>query len=160
MDWLLGIGIALIILGFICAAVEMSIPGFGVPGIVAVICMVSGIFFTADTVMEGIFIALVLLVLLGAMLVIILWLLAKGKLRSPLILREEQRRDQGYIGSSDLTYLLGKRGLALTDLRPSGAGDFDGVRFDVLSEGDYIEKGSELEIIKVGGSKLIVKQAD
>ncbi|MBQ6875967.1 MAG: NfeD family protein, partial [Lachnospiraceae bacterium] len=114
----------------------------------------------ADTVMEGIFIALVLLVLLGAMLVIILWLLAKGKLRSPLILREEQRRDQGYIGSSDLTYLLGKRGVALTDLRPSGAGDFDGVRFDVLSEGEYIEKGSELEIIKVGGSKLIVKQAD
>lgn len=160
MDWLLGIGIALIILGFICAAVEMSIPGFGIPGIAAVICMVSGIFFTADTVMEGIFIALVLLVLLGAMLVIILWLLAKGKLRSPLILREEQKKEQGYIGSSDLTYLLKKKGMAATDLRPSGVGDFDGVRFDVLSEGDYIEKGSALEIVRVSGSKLIVKKVD
>ena len=160
MDWLLGIGIALIILGFICAAVEMSIPGFGLPGIAAVICMVVGIFLAADTVMEGIFLALVLLVLLGAMLTIILWLLAKGKLRSPLILREEQKKEQGYIGSSDLTYLLGKRGTATTDLRPSGVGDFDGVRFDVLSEGDYIEKGTALEIVRVNGSKLIVKQTD
>ncbi len=160
MDWMLGLGIALIILGFICAAIEMSIPGFGIPGIVAVICMVVGIFFTADTVTEGIFIALIILVLLGAMLVTILWLLAKGKLRSPLILREEQKKEQGYIGSSDLTYLLGKRGTAITDLRPSGAGDFDGVRFDVLSEADYIEKGTELEIVRVNGSKLLVKQAD
>ena len=160
MDWMLGLGIALIILGFICAAFEMSVPGFGIPGVAAVICMVVGIFFTADTVLEGIFIALIILVLLGAMLVIILWLFAKGKLRSPLILREEQKKEQGYIGSSDLTYLLGKKGTAITDLRPSGAGDFDGVRFDVLSEADYIEKGKALEIVKVNGSKLIVKQAE
>ena len=160
MDWMLGLGIALIILGFICAAIEMSVPGFGIPGVAAVICMVVGIFFTADTMLEGIFIALIILVLLGAMLVTILWLFAKGKLRSPLILREEQKREQGYIGSSDLTYLLGKKGTAITDLRPSGAGDFDGVRFDVLSEADYIEKGTALEIVKVNGSKLLVRQAE
>lgn len=160
MDWILGLGIALLILGFIFAAIEMSVPGFGIPGIASMICLLGGIFCTADTVLEGIFITLIVLVVLGAMMVIILWLFAKGKLRSPLILKEEQKKEQGYISSSDLTYLLGKRGEAITDLRPSGAGDFDGVRFDVLSEADYIEKGAKLEIVKVNGSKLLVKQVD
>ena len=94
------------------------------------------------------------------MLAVILWLLSKGKLRSPIILKEEQKKDQGFISNSDLTYLLGKKGTAITDLRPSGAGDFDGVRFDVVTEGGYIERGTEIEIIKVKGSRLVVKASD
>lgn len=160
MDWIFGIGIALLILGFVCAVVEIAVPGFGIPGIAAVICLISGIFCVSDSVMEGIFVTLVVMVLLGTIMTTILWLLAKGKLRSPLILREAQKKEQGYISSSDLTYLLGKRGRAITDLRPSGAADFDEVRFDVLSEADYIEKGAALEIVKVNGSKMIVKQVD
>lgn len=160
MEWILGLGIALLILGFVFAAVEMAVPGFGLPGIVSAICLIVGIFCTADSVMEGIFITLIVLAGLGLMMAIILWLLSKGKFRSPLILKEEQKKEQGYISSADLKYLLGKRGEAITDLRPSGAGDFDGVRFDVLSEADYIRKGAALEIVKVNGSKLIVKQID
>ena len=37
-------------------------------------------------------------------------------------------------------------------------GNFDGVSFDVLSEGKYISKGAKLEIIKVSGSRLIVRE--
>ena len=56
------------------------------------------------------------------------------------------------------SYLLGKKGVAETDLRPTGVGNFEGVNFDVISEGKYISKGTNLEIIKVNGSKLIVKE--
>ena len=58
----------------------------------------------------------------------------------------------------DLQYLLGKKGIAETDLRPTGVGNFEGVNFDVISEGRYISKGADLEIIKVNGSKLMVKE--
>lgn len=81
-----------------------------------------------------------------------------GKLKTPIVLEDEQRRAEGYLSSSDLKYLLGKQGTAVTDLRPSGIGKFDGVNFDVMSEGNYISKGTEIEIIKVEGSKLVVKQ--
>ena len=47
------IGIILIIAGIILASVEMYIPGFGVPGISAAICLVSGVLLTAKNVMQG-----------------------------------------------------------------------------------------------------------
>ena len=79
-------------------------------------------------------------------------------LHSPIVLEEEQKKEEGYISSGDLDYLLGKQGTADTDLRPTGVGNFDGVSFDVLSEGKYISKGAKLEIIKVSGSRLIVRE--
>lgn len=158
MEWIEIIGIVLLILGFILAAVEVVVPGFGAPGICAAVCLVAGVFCTADSLVEGAFITLIVLALLTVMLAVILWLLSKGKLKSPLILREEQKREQGYISSADLNYLLGKKGVAATDLRPGGTGNFDDIRFDVVSEGCYISKGAKLEIIRVNGSRLVVKE--
>ncbi len=158
MDWMLIIGIILLIAGFVLAAVEMVVPGFGAPGICGAICLVAGIFCTADSLMEGAFLTLIVLAVLALMLAVVLWLLSKGKLKSPLILKEEQHREQGYISSADLDYLLGKKGKAVTDLRPSGTGNFEDINFDVVSEGRYIDKGAELEIIKVNGSRLVVKE--
>jgi membrane-bound ClpP family serine protease len=114
----------------------------------------------SDTFEEGAIITIIVLALLGIMLAIILGMLSKGKLKSPIILKEEQNKDKGYISSSDLKYLLGKQGVALTDLRPTGIGNFDGIDFDVISEGKYITKGTGLVIYKVQGSKLIVKATE
>ncbi len=158
MDTLFILGLILFIAGFVLIAIEMVIPGFGAPGVSGIICLGAGVFLTADTVEEGAFITVIVLALLGIMMAVMLWLLSKGKLRSPIILEEEQKKDEGYISSGDLNYLLGKKGVADTDLRPTGVGNFDGVSIDVISEGKYISKGAALEIVKVSGSKLIVKE--
>ena len=158
MDWIVLIGIILLIAGFVLAAVEMILPGFGAPGIGGAVCIIAGIFCTTDSLVEGAFVTLVVLALLGLMFAVILWLLSTGKLKSPLILKEEQKKEEGYISSQDLNYLLGKKGTALTDLRPSGAGEFEGIRLDVVSEGLYISCGAKLEITKVNGSRLVVKE--
>jgi membrane-bound ClpP family serine protease len=133
-------------------------PGLHAPGIIGTGCLVFAVFLVADTLAEGAIITIIVLALLGIMLAVILGLLSKGKLKSPIILKEEQNKDKGYISSNDLQYLLGKQGEAVTDLRPTGVGNFDGINFDVLSEGNYISKGSQLIIYKVQGSKLIVKE--
>ena len=72
----------------------------------------------ADSFMEGVLITLVVLVLLAVMFVILLSLLSSGKLKSPIVLQEEQKSNKGFISSNDLQYLLGKEGTASTDLRP------------------------------------------
>jgi len=158
IEWLMVLGIALIVIGFILIGIEMIIPGFGAPGITGIICMIAGLFLTADTIEEGIIILLIVLALLAVMLVIILRLLAKGKLKSPIILKDEISTEGGFISSNDLKYLLGKKGTAATDLRPAGRGNFDGVEFNVISESKYIIKNTPIEICKVEGSKLIVKE--
>ncbi len=152
------IGIILFIAGFILLGIEMVIPGFGIPGVSGIICLLVGIFLTADTIEEGIIILLIILALLGVMLAIILKLLSSGKLKSPIILKDELTTENGFISSNDLNYLLGKKGTATTDLRPAGRGNFDGVEFDIMSESQYINKDAAIEIYKVEGSKLIVKE--
>lgn len=158
MDTLTILGILLLIAGFILAGIEMVLPGFSVPGISAIICLVAGVFLLADSIMEGVFITVVVLALMGILMAVVLWLFSKGKFRSPIILEEEQKKSEGYLSSSDLNYLLGKTGVAKTDLRPTGVGEIEGVNFDVISEGNYISKDTEIKIIKVEGSKLIVKE--
>ncbi|MFR8548929.1 MAG: NfeD family protein [Lachnospiraceae bacterium] len=152
------LGIILLIAGFVLVGIEMVLPGFSVPGISGIVCFVAGVFIIADSVMEAAVITIAILAVLGIMMAVILHLLSRGKLKTPIVLEEEQRSTEGYISSGDLKYLLGKQGTAATDLRPAGIGKFDGVNFDVMSEGNYISKGTEIEIIKVEGSKLVVKQ--
>ena len=157
LDLLSIIAVILFIAGFVLLAVEVAVPGFGVPGISGIICLVVGIFLAADSFQEGVMITLIILALLGIMCVVLLRLMSSGKIKSPIVLKEEQTRTEGYLSSNDLQYLLGRQGTAATDLRPSGIGEFDGVSFVVISEGTYITRGTPLIIAKVQGSKLIVK---
>jgi membrane-bound ClpP family serine protease len=158
MEFSLIIAIILFIAGFILVGIEMVIPGFSVPGVTGIICLVVAIFLVSDSFVEGAIIALIILALLGIMFAIILGLLSKAKLKSPLILKDEQNKEKGFISNNDLNYLLGKHGVAVTDLRPTGTADFDGIEFDVISEGKYLSKDTKLVIFKVMGSKLVVKQ--
>lgn len=160
MDGLTILGLLCLLAGFIFVGIEMIVPGFSVPGISGIVCLIAGVFLLADTVMEGFFITVIVLALLGILMAVMLYLLSKGKFRSPIILEEEQKSTEGYLSSSDLKYLLGKKGVAMTDLRPTGVGQIDGINFDVISEGNYISAGEPVEIIKVEGSKLIVRVSE
>ena len=160
MDGLIILGLLCLLAGFIFVGIEMVVPGFSVPGISGIVCLIAGVFLLADTVMEGFFITVIVLALLGILMAVMLYLLSKGKFRSPIILEEEQKSTEGYLSSSDLKYLLGKKGVAMTDLRPTGVGQIDGINFDVISEGNYISAGEPVEIIKVEGSKLIVRVSE
>ena len=150
------IGIVLLIAGFVLGGIEMAVPGFGLPGISGIISLVLGIIFTADTVSEGIIMAIIVIVILGVMLAVAMALLGSKKMKSPMVLREDVKGEQGFLESSDLEYLVGKEGVAATDLRPAGKGNFDGIEFDILSGGSYIKKGQNIIISKVKDNKLIV----
>lgn len=157
LDGMSMVSVILLITGFILIGIEFVAPGISVPGVAGTICLVASVFLIADSVVEGVIMTIVILAILGIMLGITLWLLAKGKLIKPLILTEEQKKEDGYISSSDLNYLLGKQGVASTDLRPTGIGNFEGINIEVISEGPYISKGTEIEIYQVKGSRLIVR---
>ncbi|MBE6089611.1 MAG: serine protease [Clostridium beijerinckii] len=151
--------VLLLIVGFGLVLLEMHIPGFGLPGIAGAICLILAVALTAENFAQALVMALGILAILGIMLGVVLTFFTKGKLFKPLILPDEQKKEHGYISSSDLDYLLGKTGVAVTDLRPTGSVDIDGVKFDVISEGEYIRKGTNVEIFKVSGVKLLVKKS-
>jgi membrane-bound serine protease (ClpP class) len=54
--------------------------------------------------------------------------------------------------------LVGRGGVALTTLRPAGRIEVDGEPFDALSEGDYIEQGSSITVLRAEGNEIVVKK--
>ncbi len=74
-----------------------------------------------------------------------------------MVLSIEERRKEGYQSSPDYAVYLGKTGVALTPLRPAGVARIDNQRLDVVSEGEFLEKGVAIEVIRIEGYRLIVR---
>lgn len=157
--------VLLLLLGAILIAAEVFIlPGFGVPGILGV----------------GLFGASVLLAMLGpaptasdltrallaigvagiaTLSVVYAWvrhLPHSGRFRG-LLHSGDVGSAQGYISGALRSELVGASGVALTDLRPSGVAVIGGERLDVVSDGDFIARGTEVVVVRSEGYRHIVR---
>jgi membrane-bound serine protease (ClpP class) len=55
--------------------------------------------------------------------------------------------------------LEGRRGHALTPLRPSGKVDIDGSVFDVVADGEFVAVGEPVEVLRTEGIRIVVGRA-
>lgn len=156
MEPLAVLGLILLIAGFVLVGIELLIPGFGAPGITGIICLVGGILCTAKDIEEGLTITVIVVVVLAVMVTLAMTLFKRVK--TPFILDTEIKAEKGYINAADLEYLVGKTGTAVTDLRPAGKCDIEGVEFDVRTEGRYIERGGKVRISRIHEHMIIVKE--
>lgn len=144
------------VVGYVLLVVEMCIPGFGIPGIMGIILAVLGVITLQPTPLQALIVVLVFVVLLCIALAICLRSAARGRLsKSRLVLNEVATKGNAS-ESNDLNYFIGKNGKAHTPLRPTGIAEFDGVRLNVLSEGDFIERGASIRVEKVSGNRIVV----
>lgn len=153
--WMIG----LFILGLVLLITEIFIPGFGILGITGIISCVLSIIFTFSDTKQ----ALVSIIFAFIASCIVIYLLLKYVIKTPIlnkvVLNTKQEKSKGYTALyKDNTNLLGREGIALTPLRPSGLALFGSEKLDVLSNGEFILKGEKIQIIKVEGNKIIVKQ--
>ena len=120
--------------GFVLVVVEMFIPGFGLPGI-------SGI-----------------ILLLCVALSISLRSAAKGRLsRSSLVLSDVLDGKASEVSEMDLKFFIGHEGVACCVLRPAGIAEFDGVKLNVVSDGEFIESGVPVRVERVEGNRIVVR---
>ena len=143
--------------GFILVIFEMFYPGFGVAGISGSVLLFLGVLFMANTLIEAVILLLIIFAILGAMLTFVLHSASRGRL-SKMILSSKESRDLGYVGTEDLDYFLNKEGVSASILRPSGTADFNGVKLDVVTQGEFLQKGTPIEVIKVEGRRIVVKE--
>ena len=57
-------------------------------------------------------------------------------------------------------YLLGQRGVTVTQLTPSGKARFGDMRVDVISDGDVVPRGADVVVIEVRGNEVLVQPAE
>lgn len=79
--------------------------------------------------------------------------------KSPVTLRKKLSKEDGVTSQSpDQDAYLGRQGVTISDLRPSGVAIVDDERLDVVTRGEYVEKQTEIVVISVSGNQIIVKE--
>jgi membrane-bound ClpP family serine protease len=155
MNFLIPVILQFLGIGIIIA--EIIIPSGGILSILAV-----GIFaYSLYMIFTGISLAAGMVVLIIDLITIPVLIILGFKFiaRSPITLRETLSREQGVNSQSkDMEQFLGIEGTALTDLRPAGIASLSEQRTDVVTRGEYLEKGTPIIVIKVTGNQIIVKK--
>jgi len=94
--------------------------------------------------------------------IIVIYVLLKFLPRSDifrrLILQTNIDEQSGYTSEFDVKKLMRKKGKALTDLRPSGTALIGTKRIDVVTAGEYINKGTKVVVTDEEGSKVVVEK--
>lgn len=76
-----------------------------------------------------------------------------------LVLAGSSRTDRPQEWDEESSFLLGRRGVALSDLRPSGIADLEGQRIDVVTGGEYIPAGEPVEVVSDEGYRRVVRRS-
>ena len=66
-------------------------------------------------------------------------------------------RAKGWASATRRPDLVGREGVALTDLRPSGTALFGEERVDAVSESEWIEEGTEIKVVSSEGYRVVVR---
>ncbi|MGI5901279.1 MAG: NfeD family protein [Desulfitobacteriia bacterium] len=156
---LFGISISLIIVGVLLIITEIFlIPGFGVAGILGLLMMIGGAFLIADTFAEGVIYLLISIFIVFLLIFIGLKTGHLGRLWNRISLREKQDSNDYVAPSKEYISYLGKKGVALTLLRPAGSALIEGQRVDVVTNGSFISKDAPVKVIAVEGTRIIVSR--
>ena len=150
-------GIILLAAGIILIVCEMLIPGIGIAGVLGFIATVAGLIVGSSTFAQAAFsFAIVAVILLIAAIIIFKFIFGKRKKASKLILSEEITHSQAE--SDEKAALIGREGIALTALRPSGTIELEGKKLDVVADGEFIVKGDKVVVSSVEGIRILVKK--
>ena len=149
------------VLGIGLLIMEALMPGFGIAGFSGIALEVVALVLTWQQhgTMATLGMLLIVLSVLAIAISTSLHSLTKGKLsKSSIVNSHTESTDAGYRSAEDMQVFLGREGTATTALRPTGLGEFDGVRLNVVSEGDFIENGTKIRVTQIEGSRIVVKK--
>lgn len=155
------IPIALIAIGLGLITVEVWLmPGFNVVGVAGALAVGLGVAYAYVAAgMTGGVLATIAAILAGGTLFVVLWTSGAW---DRFILSDHVGRDEVADRAEQDTRarFLGKAGVALSPLRPTGVAEIDGQRLEVLTEGAYIAAGSRVKVVAMDRRRYFVRLAE
>lgn len=166
--------ILLFIVGVVLLALEIFvIPGFGIAGISGIILIVGSLILSLVANIDGFDFTFasgeqltraVLQVTVILTLSIIGFLVFNERITNSaafkkLTLQASLSGESYTAALTELDNLAGQHGIAATDLRPSGKIAIGDERYEAATDGELIEKGTEIIVIKSRGNYLQVRKA-
>ena len=165
--------IVLFFVGIILIAIEVFIiPGFGVFGVFGlftsigslILIMLNNDFFDFTFVLSKDLVSSSLSVLISVLSFLLLVLFGGVKITDTkafkkIALEETQESSKGFISKKYSDELIGVKGKSFSVLRPSGKVIINEKIYDASTNGEFIEKNKNVEVISNEGSSLKVKKS-
>jgi membrane-bound serine protease (ClpP class) len=153
--------------GMLLLAIELIfIPGFGLAGIAGILAILAGLAMSmigpGDTpqfmlITTGRVVVSIALALLATL--VFMRFLPRLPFGKKLILDTALTAGQGFESAPASDHaLLGKTGLATTPLHPAGIAEIEGERVDVVSDGELINAGEPIRVMRVDGNRVVVRR--
>ncbi len=152
--------IILFIIGAGLIVTEFFIAG-GIAGVLGALAIVGSIIMAGgNPVYMAISVIIALAIAAIGAVIIIKFFGRKLHLLNKFVLMDATDSESGYVSNVNRVELLEKIAETVTPLRPAGTVELDGERIDVVSQGSYIEKGKKVIILKVEGSRVVVRELE
>lgn len=155
MDWVV---VAILLLSGVSLVIaEIFLPGGIIGGIGAILSIIGiGVAIFINPTMAA-YLAILLIAFFGLAIYYFIKVLPDSKRAGSLFLHFKEDTSTGYHSSdSKLATLLGKEGVAVSDLRPSGVAEIEDDRIDVVTDGGYIDAGTPIKVIEIEGNRVVV----
>lgn len=150
--------IAIFLAGILCLVVEMLTPTVGLLAGLGVAMMLYSVVLVLGGNLQAIYAMLIALAAAVVIFALLLKKLPSSGLWNRIVLKDQSRTSSGYVSTPSKDNLLGKTGETVSELRPAGAAQIDGVPVDVVSEGVFIAKGQRVRVVTVEGSRVVVRK--
>lgn len=158
MSWIV---ILLLCLSIGFAIAEGLIPGFGVCGILSIICTV-GSLVAEGIITQSLFCVLFLLVLIliiaVILLVIFIYSAKRGLLKKTAIVESKSSLPENYGKESKKKLLVGRVGEVVSECKPVGKAEFEGETYTIISREKNIPKGSLVFVQEIKDNVVYVKE--
>jgi membrane-bound serine protease (ClpP class) len=156
-SWL---GIILLLAGIGLLLFETHLlPGHGLAALAGLVCIFLGIFWAlGGSQGNALFPTLMSIIVTLGIIISFFIYLPRSRVWRILGQNMQQKAALGYVATSDFTGYLGQRGIAVTLLRPSGSADVEGMRLNVVTEGAFLPAGTPVEVVKVQGNRIVVRE--
>ncbi|MCC5801517.1 NfeD family protein [Rossellomorea vietnamensis] len=149
--------ILLFIIGIILIVAEFFLPG-GIAGILGMGAILASIMLAGgDMVQMGISLLIALFIAVATVIIFVKVFGKKMKFFNKIILNDSTSTESGYVSNANRLDLIGKIGVTKTPLRPSGTVIVEEERIDAVTEGGFIKAGEKVKIVKVEGSRIVVR---
>ncbi|NIA15802.1 MAG: hypothetical protein GWP08_17185 [Nitrospiraceae bacterium] len=151
--------ILLFVAGMILILTEFIVPGLICGAIGSVLILISGGLVWYEYPEHALLIVLAYAAAACAITVLGMYLMARTRAASHLILSDSQQADAGYVASESKHANIGDIGSVRTALRPAGTIVIDGKRVDAVANGAFITEGTSVRVIEVRGNRVVVEEA-
>ncbi len=148
-------------IGFLLLLAEIFvIPGFGVTGIAGIGAMCAGLVITFGGIYTAVYSIAKIMALSIVMIVVLYNLGPKLKLFDRFVLKEAMTTEAGFVAVDGHAFdkLLHMEGTTVSTCRPAGIVRIGPDKYDVTSDGEFIERGKPITVIAVEGTKIVVRE--